>query len=318
MKTLALLVILGIVLVSTTDIPRLLQRGRGRGRGRRRPDECNADGTCDGDREVCITLYNICHRVQCTDDTHCDAPKECRDYRCRDKACAADADCGDTTLYFCHPDRTECREKRCNVATAATDCTNLNYPECNPTYFYCQGASCTSDGNCPTDFFCNGDQICARAYCTVTPTDNCSATDYQCDSATRRCVRTPCTAANEATVCGTGKFCHIASGRCRYSECTSDADCTNANRPHCDTDNHKCTKAPCTSDADCPTGRTCDNGNCRRACTVDADCNNGNAVCTNGACVAKDCASDQDCTGSPPRCDLNGKCKLWGRRRGHH
>ena len=175
MKTLILISVLGLVLISTFDIPRVLQ-GRGRGRERREREssesreesrslyaDCNADGTCDGELYVCKLPDNYCVEVDCVDNIHCDDNKVCLNHKCRPAPCTVDADCGDTTVNFCHPDSQICRKKRCS---ADADCTDANKPSCNPTYFYCQGASCAVDADCSADgsYFCNSNSICSRAF----------------------------------------------------------------------------------------------------------------------------------------------------------
>lgn len=312
MKILLVLALLGLILVQGSEIPRVLQAGRFR-----RPEQCNADGSCNRDRHICLTLYNICIRVRCTDNTHCPTNKVCTNNNCVSQPCTSDSDCASGS--FCHPDLSQCKVKLCS---ADADCTIAPRTVCDLTYFYCKGSTCATDADCNpsggSSYFCNADSECKKALCTTSP-DNCPS-NFQCDAATRRCSRVQCDAANEATICNTPtEFCHISSGLCLRVQCTADTDCRSDQV--CSTEFKKCIPAPCTLDTDCRGNLICDTntGKCRKACTVDADCRNSNLVCTNAACVPKSCTQDIDCSGNwpfPPRCSILTNTCVSSRRRG--
>ena len=106
MKILLFLALLGLILVQGSEIPRILQVGRFR-----RPQQCNDDGSCNRDRHICLTLYNICIWARCTDNHHCPDNEVCTNNNCVDPPCATDADCAAGS--FCHPDKKLCWVKLC-------------------------------------------------------------------------------------------------------------------------------------------------------------------------------------------------------------
>jgi hypothetical protein len=135
--------------------------------------------------------------------------------------------------------------------------------------------TCTADGDCDDDLFCNGAEFCLGGTCQ-SGSDPCPGT--MCDEDLDDCVT-----------------------------CTGDADCDDG--LFCNGD-ESCAEGKCESgDAPCPTG-TCNEALDRcDTCIVDADCDdglfcNGNEFCVDGSCLSGEppCPPDS-CNETLDRCD---------------
>jgi hypothetical protein len=104
------------------------------------------------------------------------------------------------------------------------------------------------------------------------------------------------------TNCATGEYCTVMNGgvgQCMGEPCDSNADCTNAATPVCNTiaQPHGCVQ--CLNDVDCPSDKVCNSqSNLCVQCTPNQtkNCTGNTPVClANGTCG---CTMDSDC--GPP------------------
>jgi len=86
--------------------------------------------------------------------------------------------------------------------------------------------------------------------------------------------------------------------------CTSNAQCTGASAPTCNTTTAKCVE--CAVDSQCPSGEYCDPTGACVECLVDGNCAVPTPICSNEACVQ--CATTADC--APQQLCIANKCAL--------
>ncbi len=121
--------------------------------------------------------------------------------------------------------------------------------------------------------------------------------------------------------CGDWQTCDDGTCKLAAGKCDTNANCTDAAKPVCNTANHTCeadVEPECTTDAECTTApkTKCQEGVCvdpsQPECTVNADCTNAaKPVCSNGVCIADvepECTTNADCTEAPYTFCDDGVC----------
>ncbi len=109
-------------------------------------------------------------------------------------------------------------------------------------------------------------------------------------------------------VIGVGKQCSFdeckdcATENCASYECSTNADCTDTNKPECNSKTRTCQKRSC--NPDCIAGQTCNNGSCESVCDEDSNLPHYNP--DDGTCVQ--CTKDAHCTVEGESCLDDNKC----------
>jgi hypothetical protein len=254
--------------------------------------ECLNNGQCGGNQPFCNT----------------NADWEC-------KECLIDANCatdGDPDTQFCQANTcVECRN--------AGDCADGNL---------CTNDFCNGQGNCFSQFKCNGNEVCDPAVGACVQclnagdcNDNDPCTDNECNVQTGQC--------SFPDKCQADEVC-LGNGAC--VECANNGDCEDGDP--CTNDicggNNTCsfpdrcqanevcladgTCVACVNDTECPGAQVCVSNQCVE-CRNAAQCDDGDNctanVCNNNSCTFPDACPGEECipaTGVCVECLGNADC----------
>ncbi len=169
---------------------------------------------------------------------------------------------------------------------------------------FCQlGTICTGTGDeCPEGYVCNiMQEVCVPETPCESDADCTEAAAPVCLEADGVCVE--CV---EDADCGGGEdvFCN-ASYQCDVvgPDCSTDADCTEAGKPHCDQAQGKC--VACVNDGHCSGNQVCrpDTHSCVE-CYANNHCVNPNPYCWLDTTTCVECLEDNHC-GGDERCNVS-------------
>jgi hypothetical protein len=304
-------------------------------------DDCGPAGRCNLDEMLCeVDCRNL--TGFCGADQYCDVfSGECQP-RCGDfgeGTCPTDLRCDVLTGECVTPCADTARP--CTFSTVEDDCEAGEV--CRDGYC---AASCSADEQCPVGMACYGSRCTSptcqsgRWYCDADDTGLCFACfrDTQC-AASRYCdvggtytCTERCGGVNGGNLsCPTGQICDVEAGGLCAMPCVTSEDCTEADRPYCqsatglcgacalddhcedpersvcDADSRTCVE--CRADTDCdghPGGPACDvaTGTCL-PCIDDDHCegHEDGPRCLTGEAVCVACLEDDDCPDATPLCD---------------
>jgi hypothetical protein len=293
------------------------------------PLNCQSDCNCFAG-EVCDNGACV---AACTGDEDCPADMQCRDQRCRPKACQTREDCAGAGCLVCRNqacvpepavcagDGDCCVGRRCNFGTCIdeiTGCTDDNYcQQRDPDLPRCVDGQCVPECltaiDCPVGKNCI-DNHCVASGCTPqtcpqgqwcnTGTGEClpgcdsndDCTPPQtCDYTTHQCGQTDC-CGNSCTA--GSQYCDSFTCQC-VELCANEPGCRLNNPPNCCPSNYTCNtqtgRCICTAAA-CPAGSTCDTNA---------------ASPTYGSCVAIQGDCNPPCT-APMVCSPTNTCVMPG------
>ena len=174
----------------------------------------------------------------------------------------------------------------CTGCTAAADCTGVT----GATHCATQGALSGQCVGCRNNTDCNRTQdtpVCSAAgTCRGRDGSDCGGLTPRFEPTSKACVE--CLPASQNADCALSLFGSVCTSKFSCGECNTDAECTTADAPVCNTNTNRCGKG----------------------CTMDAQCasQSGTPHCdtTAGVCVA--CASSAQCTSATsPVCSPNTK-----------
>ena len=303
------------------------------------PASCTVDSDCTATASTpkCDTSSMTC--VQCLKTSDCPADSASGSMVCTQGSCVVPVPAGCTSDSQCSGSTPHCHaaNQECVACLADSDCSGAAAPHCDAQAFVCVPAntSCMADADCSaptakcdtsvrpgrcvscvTDIDCPVDasgkaQTCAASRTCVTKTGCASNAD--CASATPVCAPShACVQCLSDANCGVGSKTHCDSNTNTcvtppVTGCTTDASCTDAANPKCNTavSPHACVN--CLADVDCSPTQACTSN----LCVTRPGCSGHPAMCTGAAafcyaatnsCVAclkdTDCASGQSCSAS--------------------
>ena len=240
--------------------------------------QCDEDETCDCHQRCTPLIGRECRtNLQCETQAYCDpCSGQCRDRAAQcgscdvDAACDPRAICVGATVMGQGAGRTPgyCARRcqgTCDVVGPGYVCEEVRPGEtvCVPPDGQCESiASCSVDGDCPPDRFCNERMECQLG----------CAGDVGCPNGQLcqglRCAP-PCTDSDD---CGAGETCE-ADGHCRIpGGCVTSGDCLEP-ETHCDRDQSLCVPG----------------------CEVDNDCLDATQECLGAVCRPRGCSGNYQC-----------------------
>jgi len=271
---------------------------------------CKVNADCKAPMKCLGTLFGnkVCARL-CTKNADCTSAtyKYCDKATGKCTACRRDADCTSAIYKYCSLSLGKCVACKTNQQCASKKTT----PYCDTSSGKC--AECARDANCVGSGTYTWGNKCltstlsgklcrckVNSDCNGNPNGPTCYTKYsKCSCSTNAdCKVTPYTRCLKPYSSATYKNCHKA--------CTSNADCTSAAAPLCNTKSGAC--VACFTNANCGYNKPmCDTvaGTCF-GCKTSADCkanpDGGKCDTKTKACV---CATDTDCKGGMvwgPKC----------------
>jgi hypothetical protein len=292
-------------------------------------EACATNADCTG-ASVGITCSNhtVCAATSST-GTNPSANK------CKSGNCADGVGCSGSSTTGCANSHTlacngpgDCTQSgfSCTTATAGNVkgmCGPLNTCKGVSTVKICQQKTCTSDGQCATNEWCNSGKCVqqtassfAVAKCTSNkcPDGTACSMDADCQNRTKTCSLDGdcpvsgmrCITVTSVTKASGGSW----AGDCRYRYAGTSTYATGV------CDSMTCKQKSCAADADCGTGRKCSGGLCATpvsqvgvclsgkcpdgtACTSDTQCGSRTTVCTTDAdCTTAGAAAGAKCVPS--------------------
>ena len=239
---------------------------------------CASDADCGGTLPVCDTMQGQC--VECLSDNECDDSNECTTDTCASKKCSNTPKAEGTACSggFCDaeavPECVGCVDSE-NGDAVDSGCSSAA-PLCIDVMGSPMCVACADSTNGGTDLGCASSPagpVCeatnpSNPLCVSCEDNMASGMDNGCDDvnaplclvpgggAALSCVEciddADCSAGNER--CGLDNTCAI--------RCASSSECTDADRPVCDTDAELCVE--CLVDTECTGVQTCSmNRSCR-------------------------------------------------------
>lgn len=274
--------------------------------------ECEEDGECTGEDEVCDLYDGVCVDA-------CENSEDCGEGACRFSTghcleCADDPDCGEQEVCDDAAEPPVCRECMIDldcpgelVCTGEFECVEcLDHAVCpGPFTPFCDVEAnmcvrCAEDGQCPPGQVCDleGDD------CVECLDDGDCPEEYECDEANL------CSGCEDHEECPDG-FCRESDSVC--VECYEHEHCT-GEKDLCDTDEDLCRE--CLVNGDCDTGEVCvpeyDLEKFRIVhfcadCETDLHCVEEDYPHCSGDYECQECVIDAHCEGGQT-CSASGTC----------
>lgn len=257
--------------------------------------ECETEVDCFNDRQAPFCVAGRCVEAlptDCHERSECGDGETCRSETCvgvgTGLACIDDESCGNPQI---------CDRLASESGTCFTPCTdNANCDQfddlraCDQTAGLCYPVECLRSNDCEDGFQCNDDDVCV-----VTPRD--------------------CDVMSCADIEGRPLQTTPADDLCSCVQCFEDANCAEAAGELC-APSQRCLYCPeqAAAASGCPPETPYFREGCCLACVEDGQCDDlgVGSRCTNGRCVACDCAAGCPCpTGMA--CDIDddgaGQCE---------